>query len=398
MLIPIFTNPKFLTPADNGLLNLYSQSVIFIVPFISLSIIQSATVDYFTFKQQDFRDLCVSGFTMACSTTVIALLTLFLLRGQLAATFGFPDLFFWAIPLLALFSFVYDFVLSIVRNQEDAMKFLKISLSKITIELGLALILVVAFSWHWAGRIAGMIVATGIVGAYGFYFLSRQHFLKGKIRLSIVKREVKYSIPIILLQVSSFCLLSAGTFLLSALTGNNSLVGVFGLSAIFGSVVFTFSTSLLQFFIPRVNKELAKPAPDYRLIFGYFKNYTIATSLWFLFLLIIVPLIYNLFINSLYHPGISFYFYISLGFQLWAVASFLYLFLLFHKQKRILSFLGAVSIIISISLNYLFILKYEALGAAIALLFSYVLVLALIIYFTRSHLKKMLRAKRVLKA
>ena len=47
LLLPLFTNPKYLSPADNGLLSLFSQATIFVLPFINLGVLQSASVDYF---------------------------------------------------------------------------------------------------------------------------------------------------------------------------------------------------------------------------------------------------------------------------------------------------------------------------------------------------------------
>ena len=47
ILIPLFTNPKYLTPTDNGLLSLFSSNMILLAPFISLGMIQSSAADYF---------------------------------------------------------------------------------------------------------------------------------------------------------------------------------------------------------------------------------------------------------------------------------------------------------------------------------------------------------------
>src|SRR4029078_3103872 len=65
LLLPLFTNPKYLSPADNGLLSLFSQAIIFLVPFISLGLLQSASVDYFKLDKKKFADVCPTGFAMA---------------------------------------------------------------------------------------------------------------------------------------------------------------------------------------------------------------------------------------------------------------------------------------------------------------------------------------------
>src|ERR1035438_7004439 len=64
LLLPLFTNPKYLTPADNGLLSLFSQAIIFLTPFVSLGVLQSTSVDFFKLDRKSFKDFCTTGFAM----------------------------------------------------------------------------------------------------------------------------------------------------------------------------------------------------------------------------------------------------------------------------------------------------------------------------------------------
>jgi len=79
LLLPLFTNPKYLSPADNGLLSLFSQAVIFVLPFINLGILQSASADYFKLDKKKFRDFCTTGFAMSAVMTVLTFTVFFFL-------------------------------------------------------------------------------------------------------------------------------------------------------------------------------------------------------------------------------------------------------------------------------------------------------------------------------
>src|SRR5258705_12613624 len=83
LLLPLFTNPKYLSPADNGLLSLFSQAIIFLTPFINLGVLQSASVDYFKLGKKNFEDFCTTGFAMAVAMAVFSFLVFFLFRGFL---------------------------------------------------------------------------------------------------------------------------------------------------------------------------------------------------------------------------------------------------------------------------------------------------------------------------
>src|SRR5665213_3313295 len=99
LLLPLFTNPKYLSPADNGLLSLFSQAIIFILPLINLGILQSASADYFKLDKNKFKDFCTTGFTMSVSMAVLAFIIFFFARNFLYKEFSFPPIFIWAIPL-----------------------------------------------------------------------------------------------------------------------------------------------------------------------------------------------------------------------------------------------------------------------------------------------------------
>ncbi len=136
LLLPLFTNPKYLSPADNGLLSLFSQAVIFVIPFTSLGILQSASVDYFKLDKKKFNDFFTTGFFMTVCMSVISLLAFLFFKKILFHTFSFPSAFIWTIPLVAFTTFCYEMIVLLVRNKDDAMKYMKINITRIIIELG----------------------------------------------------------------------------------------------------------------------------------------------------------------------------------------------------------------------------------------------------------------------
>ena len=79
LLIPLFTNPKYLTPADNGLLSLFSSSVVFLMPFISLGLVQSASTDFFKLDKKEFKDFFTTAFALTGLTTILSVIILFIL-------------------------------------------------------------------------------------------------------------------------------------------------------------------------------------------------------------------------------------------------------------------------------------------------------------------------------
>ncbi len=385
LLLPLFTNPKYLTPADNGLLSLFSQAIIFLIPFISLGVLQSTSVDYFKLDKKSFKDFCTTGFSMVVFMSMISFLIFYLCRSFLFQRFSFPTTFIWAIPLLTLMVFCYEFVMLIIRNRNNIVTYANINVTKTSIELGLAVLFIVFLAWGWRGRVAGMIIATGLVAIYGIYFLVKNDYLFGSIKRNIIYNELQYSIPIVTMQLSMFCLFSSDSFLLAGITRNNSQVGIYGMACVFGSIIITLGSALIQYMVPKINKTLSHTEIDYSGIRNQFLIFVSIMAFAFVTLLFLVPIAYRLFINENYWPGIRFYYFISTGYFFWTISFFLYTFLFYHKQKKILFTLAIISIIISICSNYYFIKYFSSLGAAISVCCIYFIGMLLSIIATKKY-------------
>ena len=108
--------------------------------------------------------------------------------------------------------------------------------------------------------------------------------------------------------------------------------------------------------------------------------YVIIMALTFIVLLFCVPVIYHLFINENYWPGIRYYYFLSAGYFFWTISFFLYTFLFYYKQKKKLFILAFISLVISLGSNYFFIKSMGSLGASISVCCSYFAVLVLTLY------------------
>jgi O-antigen/teichoic acid export membrane protein len=390
LLLPLFTNPKYLSPADNGLLSLFSQAIIFLVPFISLGLLQSASVDYFKLDKKKFTDFCTTGFAMAIFMAISSFIIFYLFRNFLSERFSFPLIFIWAIPLAAFLSFCYELVVLLIRNRNDATTYMKVNITRISTELGLAVIFIVMFAWGWWGRVASILIATGCISVYAMYFLIKNNYLSGQVKKEIIYTELKYSIPIITLQLSIFCLFSSDSFLVAGITKNNSTVGIYGMACVFGAIIITLSGALIQYMVPKINKALSFENIDYVDIRRHFIFYLSVMFFTFIVLLFCVPVIYHLFINNNYWPGIRYYYFLSAGYFFWSITVFLYSFLLYYKQKKKLFTIALVSIIISLCSNYFFIKSMGSLGASISVCCSYFAVLLIALFFTKNYWKPMM--------
>ncbi|HNP54084.1 MAG TPA: hypothetical protein PKK69_05690, partial [Ferruginibacter sp.] len=335
LLLFVFTNPIYITPAENGLLSLFSNSLLFLMPFLSMGIVHSVSADYFKLDKASFRDFFTTSFLIPVLVMLLAIIGIALAQPWLNRTYGFPWYFSILIPLITFLIFCNEQLLSMARNRQEPQVYLKANVSKTIIELGLSFVLVVFFAWRWQGRVAGILAAYAVLGIYAFYYFRQQGYLFGKIRQQYLKSELLYALPIIALQACIFTQTASDKFFLSAYTNdNNTTVGIYSIACIFASVLNVLSTGLQQYIFPGIYQAIATQT----LTRSYFKKQwlmyagimTAALLVW----LMLVPVIFLNFIHIKYKPALRYSFLLGIGVYCWAMAYFFYSFLLYHKEKR----------------------------------------------------------------
>ncbi len=388
LLLPFFTH--VLSKSDMGVLSLFSSAVIFLVPFVSMGVLQSINADFFKLDKAAFKNAFTSSLILPVTVFLIALLLFSLFSAPLQERYHLPASFSWIIPVVAFLSFLFEHFINMIRNNNLTRRFMVVVLGRLFVEVALAVLLILAFRWGWEGRVTGIITSYVIIAVFAFYFFISKDYLFGQVSKRVIREELIYSVPIIVMQFSVFCMNSSDSFFLSHFTGgkdNNAEVGVYSIACIFASIILTLCSALLQYITPKIYSLLSAPVINYASIRRNFLLYAgIMTGGWLL-LLLFIPLAYHIFIPESYFGGLKYYYLLCTGYFFWTISYFFYsTALLYHKSKKLILLLSLCSIIISLSNNYIFISKWGSMGAAIADCCSYFIILLITLFFTRKQM------------
>ncbi len=385
LLLPYFTN--VLSKSDIGLISLFSASIIFLMPFISMGVLQSASTDYFKLNKKDFSDYFTSSFLLPTGVFILSLGIFYLFRNSFIEKYNFPVSFIWLIPVVTFLSFISQHVINLIRNEEKPKLFMAAVLGRLFIEISLAILFISGLKMAWEGRIMGITISFAVFAVYAFYFFVSKGFLFGSIKKQVLKDELIFSVPIIIMQFSVFCMnYSDGFFLSRFTTDNNAEVGVYSIACIFGSIIVTLCSALLQYILPRIYKMLSEPVINYTSIRRLFLAYIALMTAGLLLLLLFVPFAYKFMVHKDYLPGLDYYYLICIGYYLWTIAYLFFSFLLYYKHKRKIIGLSAAFACISLTSNYFFIKNMGSTGAAISVFCSYLIVLMITLFFTRKQM------------
>jgi O-antigen/teichoic acid export membrane protein len=390
----LFYFAHVLTESDFGILNLFSNSILFLMPFISMGILQSANTEFFKLEKNEFKNFFSTTLLMPIVVMVLSVILLFIFKNELQQRYPFPAVFILLIPVITLFTFLNEHLINMVRNSNDPVKYLFINIGRLLAEITLAVFFISALQYGWIGRVMGIFLSFLFVAGYAFVYFKEQQFLFGKIQKKYIYDELLYSVPIIVMQISVFCMGSSAGYFIEHFTHDYAAVGVFSIAATFGSIIIVLCTALLQYVYPKIYSLLSEKQVDYSAIRKHFLFYAGGMLLGTVAVIIATPLAYKIVLKPSYHAGLSYYFFICIGYFFWSISYFFYAFMLYHKQKRKILAASLLSVMVSSMSHYFFIKQMGAYGAAVSMSIVYFIVLIITVLFVYKQIVPILRSKK----
>ena len=387
LLLPLFTNPKYLTPADNGVLSLFASNMILIAPLITLGIIQSSTADYFKKSKEDFSASFTSNFFIAAIMTILAMAGLYLFKEALWEKFELPTSFIFIIPALAFLVFCSEQLFALVRNRNEVNGYVIIGISKSMIEYALSVILIVFFFTGWVGRIWGIAISLIAVNLFAVWYYLKNDYLHFSFHKQQVWDELKFGVPIFVFQLCVFMLGTTNKLFLAIFNVDKYELGIYAIACILGTMVGTVAQSILLYVQPQLYKSISSGEATYQSVKRIFYNYIKMLTVLSLVCMAVAVFAYYFLIDKIYLPGMKYFFVVALASFIWALNYFVFLFLLYHKEKRKILKVGLISLVCSIVINTLLVKYFSIWGDALSSLINTFIFSGLVIFFTKNIIK-----------
>jgi len=390
LLIPLFTNPKYLTPADNGVLSLFASNMILIAPFITLGMIQSSTADFFKKTKDDFAVSFTTHFFMAAIMMVMAMLGLYIFKEELWEKFGLPQSFIFIIPALSFLVFCSEQLFTLIRNRNEVNRYAAMGIAKTLVEYLLSVILIVFFFEGWVGRIWGIAISLIAVNLLGAWYYIKNSYVRFSFRKQQVWEELKFGVPIFVFQLSVFMLGATNKLFLAIFNVDKYELGIYAIACILGTMVGTIAQSVLLYVQPQLYRSISSGTATYQSVKHIFLNYIKMLSVLSLACMGVAVFAYYFLIDKAYLPGMKYFFVVAMQAFIWALNYFVFLFLLYHKEKRKILKVALISIVCSIAINTFMVSRFLIWGDALASLINTLIFSGLVILFTKNIIKNTL--------
>ncbi len=384
-LIPIYT--RYLPMKEVGIIALLEMGELFIITLVPLGLVNAIWRYLPESTKEEKVKILSSAFWGINGIGIITLLVLMFARDQIShhLQLGADGPKFILILLCNSFLFVGgQFILWMLQYEQKPIKYLMLSLFQF---LGV-LILNVLFIVFLDKNIFGVLYSKFIIFLI-LYFISGSFVLwRAAVLPSILllKKLMKYSLPLVLTGFVMPILTVSDRYFLNLFVSIDE-IGIYSIAYKFGMLInMLLVVPLQRTLIPMIyqsgmdqnNQKIYRDAMFYYALIG---------CLFLLAMDVLAPSFLQYFATKDYVSGAAIIPWITLAYFINGFRSFFRSSLILKDKTAILGWIGVVTIILNIGLNYLLIKELGVAGAVIATVISYLFVLSCI-YFNAQRIIK----------
>jgi O-antigen/teichoic acid export membrane protein len=379
LLLPILT--EYLSPSDYGILSLVQLLMALTFPIV-LNAQSLITIEYSNLSFNKFQKLISSILFFAFLGFVVLELSFYLLSDYIYEYFFLPDRLLFFIPVFLLFQVIPMLIPFVFQAKKQPFNFGKFKISLTIVNIGLSLFFVTYLNYGWEGRLWGIVGSFALFNLTGLYMLKKIDLLFFTVDKDSIMQVFRYGIPLIPHAIAAVLISGSSRFFLADILGIKE-VGVFAVSFQVASSIFIIMSSINLAWSPHLFEKLNKtPTMDVKLKLIK-QTYQI---MLFMIIVVLVFLVFSQFIfhfliDESYHSGLLLSRILAIGFLFQGFYFMFTNYIFYSKKTKYLSFITLFSSIIVVLSNLYFINLIGILGAAYALVISYMVLCLLTAYF-----------------
>ena len=380
LLLPILTN--HLSTADYGILSLIQLLIALSLPFVLMNSQGLLTIEYSNFSKQKYKNLISSAILLPFFGFLLLQIVFFFFKDIITEYFHLPLFYLHIIPLFVLFQAIPLIIPVIFQAKKEPLNFGKFKIAMTLTNLLLSLLFVVILGFGWEGRLWGIVGAYTIFSIIGIIVIIKLELFRFKIDASSLKNLLSYGLPLIPHSLAAVVLSGSSRFFLGNMMGESE-IGMFSVAFQLASAVITIMISVNQAWAPNLFEILNKYPNHKTKIKVVNQTYKIMIFMLIITItfIILCPLIFKLFININYHQGIQVSQVIAFAFLFQGLYFMVTNYIYFTKRTEILSYITLASSLIVLVANYYFIDIYGIIGAAYALVLTYIFLFCVVFYY-----------------
>ena len=376
LLLPIITT--YLSPTEYGVYGMYQVLISFIIPFIGMNLHIHITINYFKISKEKLSEILNSILVLLHFHTLLALIVVFIISFFINNPLGIENRYLYILPLIIYIQMINTFNLTILRNQEKALKYGIIQITISIFNFSSVLLLLLCFNMGWTSLVYGLLIGHFIVFLYSFYYMKVEYNLKFNIFYSF-KKIYLISLPLIFHLIGGSIIFLSDRIFIQQMQGLKD-VGLYSIGNQFGIITLIVLNSVVLAINPWMYKKLANNENILKYIYLLMGLFLIIGVVIWLSALFVFPYM----VDSKYVEAKNVIFWISIGFVFRGWYQLFYNVVLNEGKTKIFMYITLGAGISNLILNYFLIRLNGIVGAAQATMIAFFIMFLL----TFSYIKK----------
>jgi len=390
-LLPILTD--HLAPEEYGVWSIYQLMISFFSAFIGMAIHTNISKNFFKYSK-DQLSLMIGNIliVLLISTTILFTLTLSVSFFK-TEVFSVPTSWVLIIPFISFMLMINTINLTILRNENKVLMFGIFEIVNTAINMGVALLLLLVYSFGWHSLVLGIVVAYFI-----FFFISMTYMIKNdyitfNYNKEAVNKILKLSLPLIPHVIGGIVIALSDRFFIEKMIDLKT-VGIYSVGYMFGMVVSLFTDAFIRAWSPWFYKTLlgGEKAKKRKIVkFSYL--YIIATFCVAFGVSIFANLILPYMVDEKYRGAEKYVFWVAIGYAIHGVYKIFFPYLVHLNKTAFLGISTVIAAILNLIFNYFLIKEFGAIGAAYATALAFAVSAALVFWYQNKHFSMPWRLK-----
>lgn len=370
-LLPILT--RELSPMDYGIISMFGVLLSFLTPFTGLSVYGSISRMYYEREKINISEYITNCIYLMLISTGIVSLILFIFSENIAVIFDIPK-YLIAIAVIASFSqYIVRIVLILWQVRVKPKKYGFFQISQTTLNMAVTLFLILILKMNWEGRIYAHILTLVSFASIGLYILFRDGWIKFNYNRKYIKHAALFGIPLIPHSLGAIVITMTDRLFISNMVGVET-TGVYTVGYQIGMIISVLSTAFNQAYVPWLYSKLKENVYDVkRKIVKFTYMYFVVILFISILLSIVSPLIFKIFIGEEFAQSNIYVIWIALGYAFNGMYLMVSSYIFYSQKTKYLSIVTFMTSVLNLVLNYFFVKKYGAIGAAQSTTISYLI-------------------------
>ncbi|PRX13761.1 O-antigen/teichoic acid export membrane protein [Nonlabens ulvanivorans] len=386
LLLPILTSN--LSEAEYGIVDIFNNLSFIFIPIIGLNIV-SCVLRFYYDDNIDFNKFLstVTTTLLICGTIIILAVASFIYSTDVdIINEEIPNSVLLLALLFAFSSQIIEIILGIFRATERPLNYGFVRIVKTGLDLSLSIYCVVVLKLGWEGRIYPAVGVGLLIALLILLYLFHAYNVRLVIKKDYLRIAFKYSTPLIFHSLAGYIISFSDRFIILEFMSAED-VGLYAVAYQVGMIMSFVNNSFNQAWTPYVfsilkGGDLAKIKQLSK--FNYF--YFLLMIVLALSIFLMVPLIYEWFIDGKFEVDYQIVFWVLLGYAFNGMYKVLVNYLFYYKRTSSLAIITVSAAVCNIVFCILLVPRIGILGASISTTIAFFLMFALVyVYYLKSY-------------